>query len=335
MAATSTPISSQVWRSNRAATRLSAIARSMMESAAAYSSMSRESGIIQHCDIFANKGAGVQIQEGGNPTIRNCEIHDSKEDDGVYVLDEGRGIFESCNIFANKLAGVRIKKSGDPTISDCQIRDNQEASGVLVSSQGKGTIDGCEIFANSLGLTILEGSDPTVRDCKIHDSKLSGVAVSDQSKGVIECCEIFANKFGVGIIRGGDPNIRKCKIHHNLSGVAVSEQGKGISLRTAISSPTPRQGYQSCRVVIRVSASVRSTRTRKVAACSCSNKERESLPAAISSATRWASNSDKAVPQRSAIVRYTIARKAGVLVWQQGGGARSTAATSLPTTLPA
>ncbi len=189
--------------------------------------------LLENCNITSDSLACVAIHgKDVNPTIRNCQIHDSKESGGVYVYEQGKGTVEGCEIFANKLAGVAIKQGGDPTIRNCQIHDSKEGSGVYVYEQGKGTIEGCEIFANKLaGVEIKQGGDPTIRNCQIHDSKEGGgIHVNEQGKGTVEGCEIFANKLsGVEIKQGGDPTIRNCQIHDSKEGVGihVNEQGKG------------------------------------------------------------------------------------------------------------
>ena len=58
--------------------------------------------------------AGVGIREGGELTVRACQIHDnggyrlqdSEIGFGVQVADQGNGTIEGCNIFANKLGGA-------------------------------------------------------------------------------------------------------------------------------------------------------------------------------------------------------------------------------------
>jgi F-box protein 11 len=99
--------------------------------------------------------------------------------------------------------------------------------------QGNLLLERCDITSDSLACVAIHGkhSNPTVRDCKIHDSKGGcGVRVYEQGRGTVEGCDIFANKSAsVEISDGGNPIVRDCKIHDNTSssGVLVGENGKG------------------------------------------------------------------------------------------------------------
>ena len=104
--------------------------------------------------------------------------------------------------------------------------------------RGNLELERCDITSNSLACVAIHGkrSNPTIRDCTIHDSKASyGVLVQEQGRGTVEDCEIFGNKFfGVKIEQGSDPTIRNCKIHENeQAGVMVppGEQGDSRRLR--------------------------------------------------------------------------------------------------------
>ncbi len=90
---------------------------------------------------------GVEIKQGGDPTLRDRKIHENGG--GVVVYEQGRGTVEGSDIFANKRAGVAIKQGGDPTIRDCKIHDSKEGGGVFVYEQGRGTVEGCDIFAKA------------------------------------------------------------------------------------------------------------------------------------------------------------------------------------------
>ena len=186
---------------------------------------------MESCDISSDSLACVAIHgNSSNPTIRDCKIHDSKQEPGVVVFEQGQGTIEGCDIFANRATGVAVGQGSNPTIRNCKIHDSKEGGGVYVCEQAKGTIEGCDIFANELaGVEINQGGTLTVRHCKIHDND-DGVYVRDQAKGTVEGCDIFANEAsGVNIVQGGDPIIRNCKIHDSKQGcgVVVGDYGKG------------------------------------------------------------------------------------------------------------
>jgi parallel beta-helix repeat protein len=97
---------------------------------------------------------------------------------------------------------------------------------------GRLVLEDCDITSGSLSCVGIHGAEtnPTVRNCKIHDSEGSGVLVYEQGSGTIEGCDIFANKLaGVVIQEGADPTVRNCTIHDHADhhGVAVCERGKG------------------------------------------------------------------------------------------------------------
>ena len=66
-----------------AASRPFATARSTTARKAGCGVFEHGKGTVEGCDIFANKLAGVAISEGGDPTIRDCKIHDNEG--GVFV----------------------------------------------------------------------------------------------------------------------------------------------------------------------------------------------------------------------------------------------------------
>jgi F-box protein 11 len=185
-------------------------------------------GVIENCEIFANKFAGVEVKTGGKPLIRQCKIHDGQHND-IFVHEQGEGTFEDCEIFANKFAGIEVKTGGKPLFRRCQIHDG-EANGIFVHEQGEGAFEDCDIFANKLaGVLVKTGGKPLIYLCKIHDGQADGIVVHEQGEGTFEDCEIFANKFvGVEVEIGGKPLFRRCKIHDSQNGgIYVHDQGKG------------------------------------------------------------------------------------------------------------
>jgi F-box protein 11 len=185
-------------------------------------------GVIENCEIFAHKLAGVEVKTGGKPHIRQCKIHNVQQG-GIYVYEQGEGISEDCEIFAHKLAGIEVKTGGKPLIRRCKIHDG-EASGILVHEHGEGTFEDCDLFAHKLaGIEVKTGGKPLIYLCKIHDGEAGGILVHDQGEGAFEDCEIFANQFvGVEVEIGGKPLIRRCKIHDGQNGgIYVHDQGKG------------------------------------------------------------------------------------------------------------
>jgi len=92
---------------------------------------------------------GVEIKEEANPTIRRCQIHDSKEN-GILVGQKGQGIVEDCDIFANTCWGVKISGQGNPMIQKCRINYN-EFKAILSCDDGRGTVENCDLRDNKGG----------------------------------------------------------------------------------------------------------------------------------------------------------------------------------------
>ena len=72
-------------------------------------------GTLEDNEIFANASAGVEIREGGNPTLRRNRIHGGKQA-GVLVGQNGLGTLEENEIFANAFSGVEVRNGGNPTL---------------------------------------------------------------------------------------------------------------------------------------------------------------------------------------------------------------------------
>ena len=127
-------------------------------------------GVIEDCDIFANKFSGVAVKTGGDPLVRRCQIHDGQES-GIFVFENGKGTFEDCDIFANKFDGVAVKTGGKPLVRRCQIHDGQR-DGIFVFENGKGTFEDCDIFANkNWGLYIEKSTYPMAWRCTFRDGE--------------------------------------------------------------------------------------------------------------------------------------------------------------------
>ena len=82
-------------------------------------------GTLEDNDISANALAGVEIKNGGNPTLRRNRIHDGQQA-GVSVYDNGVGTLEDNDISANALAGVEIKTGGNPTLRGNRIHEGRK-----------------------------------------------------------------------------------------------------------------------------------------------------------------------------------------------------------------
>jgi parallel beta-helix repeat protein len=171
---------------------------------------------LTDCDITCDSLSCVAIHGStANPVIKNCQIHDSKEN-GIFVFDNGQGRVEDCDISGNGLSGVEIKNNGNPIIRGCKVHDNK-SGGIFVHGNGQATVEDCDISANTLaGVTIEDSSNPIIRGCKIRNGASDGVLVSKNGQGTVENCDVSGNAYsGIEIRENGNPVVRQCKISQN------------------------------------------------------------------------------------------------------------------------
>jgi F-box protein 11 len=185
---------------------------------------------LEGCDISSQSLACVAIRNGADPRLRRNLIHDSKEGNGVYVLDSGLGTLEDNDITGNALSGIGIKTGGNPTLRRNQIHGNKQ-HGVIVLDSGLGILEDNDITGNGYaGVGIGTGGNPTLRRNQIRDGKQSGILVVDNGLGILEDNDITGNgNAGVTIKTGGNPTVRANRINRNgYEAVWIFEGGRGV-----------------------------------------------------------------------------------------------------------
>ncbi len=151
--------------------------------------------------------------------------------DKYAAVDIGRGepVLENCNISCDSSDCVAIHgQHADPLLKRCRVHDGK-GSGVHIFADGRGTLELCDIWGNAAaGVTIRGGSNPVVRGCTIHDSRV-GIAICDSGRGTIEQCDIWGHEYdGITVSDGGDPIVRDCRVHDvKKAGVWVYRRGSG------------------------------------------------------------------------------------------------------------
>ena len=100
-------------------------------------------------DIFANALSGVEIREGGNPTLRRNRIHDGKQT-GVFVHENGQGTLEENEILANAHCGVAISEGGNPVLRRNRISENGFEA-IWVYEGGGGVFEDNDLRGNTKG----------------------------------------------------------------------------------------------------------------------------------------------------------------------------------------
>ncbi len=91
----------------------------------------------------------MEINTGGNPTLRRNQIHDNKQS-GVFVYDDGLGTLEDNDITGNAYAGVSAKTAGNPTVRANRINRNGSQA-VWIREGGRGVVEDNDLTGNAQG----------------------------------------------------------------------------------------------------------------------------------------------------------------------------------------
>ena len=71
-------------------------------------------GRLEGCEIAGNANCGVYVQNGGDPTLVGCNIHDhaAGEAAGVFVTSTARGkaALGAGNVFSRNVAGDVVRE---------------------------------------------------------------------------------------------------------------------------------------------------------------------------------------------------------------------------------
>ena len=135
-------------------------------------------------------GGGVEVKNGGSPTIDRCVIHGNRS--GWYA------------------GGIGVRWSDGTTIRDCSIVGNQ--GGVFLEF-GSATIDGCFIGSNyGSGVFIAMGSTAYVSDTTVCGNTAFQVRLDDSDDVMVDLggnvfsdeCPNPADIDGDGTVGGGD-----------------------------------------------------------------------------------------------------------------------------------
>lgn len=98
--------------------------------------------------------------------------------------------------------------------------------------QGTLILEDCDITSHSYSSILISGvtATPTIRNCKIHDSKRSGVIISNKACPIIDKCDIFSNEgTNIFVFKKAKPTIKNCRIYDGESmGMSFSEESGGL-----------------------------------------------------------------------------------------------------------
>jgi F-box protein 11 len=63
--------------------------------------------MVEVCTIQGNSYTGVEVREGGYPSLRQCTIR-SNGYQGVWVYGDSRASVEDCDLTSNKQGAFRV-----------------------------------------------------------------------------------------------------------------------------------------------------------------------------------------------------------------------------------
>ena len=157
---------------------------------------------LQNCDISNAAAVSVWIQNGADPLLKACRIHNGANW-GVCLDGAGtRGRMESCDVSGNKFAGVQIMRGADAVLADCKIH-NEVNWGVQLDAGGRARLERCDIWSNGNdGVCVENGGDAELVACTIRDHPTGwGVRVDSDSRATVGQDCVFDRNAKGDIIR--------------------------------------------------------------------------------------------------------------------------------------
>lgn len=184
-------------------------------------------GTVEDCVINACTKAQIGITNGAYPTLRRCKIQNGRES-GIVVQNDGRAIIEECDIANAAQAGLVLGRKCAMTITRCQVHDGQ-GMGFHIQSDTKATIEDCTFLNNANTQIFVQGSAPTIRNCRFRRGQKHGLLFSEHSHGIVEGCEVFGHVTeGIMIATGSGPTIHHCRIYGGQDDGVLITEGAGV-----------------------------------------------------------------------------------------------------------
>lgn len=139
---------------------------------------------------------------------------------------------------------IRLVGSGDTSVDYSALRVS--ATTHVAYNEARRTlpmIEDCDVMSQSgTAVSVFgEDSNPTFRNCLIHDSQFQGILVDEHGAGLIETCQISRNRvFGVVIRPGAQLVMRNCVFTGNeIGGIMVWAKGYGTFTNCRIIGLSP------------------------------------------------------------------------------------------------
>ena len=181
---------------------------------------------ISEAIIAAKPGTKIFVQEG---VYRESLIINKP----LEIIGDGKitDIVLECIDSSCILMKTEIAKIQGLTISSRASLEKNKYFAIKIP-QGKLILEDCDIISHSYSCILISGlnATPTIRNCKIHDSKGSGIIISNNAFPIIEKCDIFSNMgANISVSQKAKPTIKNCRIYDGESvGIRFSDESSGL-----------------------------------------------------------------------------------------------------------
>lgn len=178
----------------------------------------------------------ADAQPGETILVRAGVYHENLVIDKPVTLagDEkaaGRVILECSN-------GVCLKVGANATVRNLTVDARvgfwsrlirRVEADAIVIFQGRPVLESCDVSSNTgMGIVVTgSGSQPQIRNIKVHDCVLNGLLFTEKSQGLVSDSDIYKTGWaGIRSDTGSHPVVRRTRIHQGrMDGVVVRDQG--------------------------------------------------------------------------------------------------------------
>ena len=181
---------------------------------------------ISEAIIAAKPGTKILVQEG----VYREELIINKP---LEIIGDGKirdivleCIDSSCILMKTEFAKIRgLTICGKASLEKKRYYAIKILQGTLI-------LEDCYITSHSYSSILISGltATPTIRNCKIHDSKRYGIIISNNACPIIEKCDIFSNVgINISVSQKAKPTIKNCRIYDGESvGIRFSDESSGL-----------------------------------------------------------------------------------------------------------
>lgn len=134
---------------------------------------------VKGVEFFCSRGNGIDIRQGKDVRIEDCDLHGLGQVAAVIDPDSRRCGLSGCHLHDLGSGGVELaggdRKAivrGDNYVENCRIHnynriESQYRVGVIMNGLGN-RVTGCEFYDSASMAILLHGNDQTVEYCNIH-----------------------------------------------------------------------------------------------------------------------------------------------------------------------